>query len=251
MKVIAFDTEILERLGKNDPRFRTSEELTMTCFCMTDGTEQYVYITDDSVTKFLTPRLQGVTIVHDLNYLASRINQADLIISFNGNAFDLPLIYGNAPKISEALTARPHYDLLNAFGDVAFHRISLDNMAKALDLSGKTMSGDYAPKLWATAKRHLDFAELWRNRKPDARIRDMIACGIPSAHMLFKTVIDYCIADCQLTLDCFRKLALGDGILEYPDRSGNRRMVQLKMPDAFLNYSSEDVTDWLTKGGTI
>jgi len=90
---------------------------------------------------------------HNLSTLASLLEEAALVVSYNGISFDLPLLAG---VLERKVTIRRHCDLLEIIKEAGGRRYSLDEMALVNLPEGKGGSGKDAPPLYQAGR----FAEL-------------------------------------------------------------------------------------------
>lgn len=86
---------------------------------------------------------------HSLSALVRLLNSADLVISFNGKGFDLPVIEALA---EEYVSPRQHYDILDEIWRQLGRREKgwgLDAVARRVLNRGKEgLTGGHAPQLW-------------------------------------------------------------------------------------------------------
>lgn len=121
---------------------------------------------------FVIPEPGGDVEAEALKYIADRGARCDRLVTFNGRGFDLPVLGLRAmvhgvdwswwlakrhrfPGKAEGWGPVPaHVDLLDQLGDYGAARaISLDAVAQALGLPGKTQSGASVAALWAEGRR--------------------------------------------------------------------------------------------------
>jgi DEAD/DEAH box helicase domain-containing protein len=74
----------------------------------------------------------------ELSHLATLLLEAELVIGFNINKFDLPVL---APYLPYPISQVPTLDILDELVKALGHRVSLDSVAKATLGRGKTGSG--------------------------------------------------------------------------------------------------------------
>jgi len=163
MRKIVFDIEtrnLFQDVGSNDPK-----DLDISVVC--------VY---DSETGAYTSYLQ-----EDLPKLWPLIEKADMLITFNGDHFDIPLLgkYYNGD-----LTKIKSLDLMVEIKKVLGHRIKLDTIAEATLGRNKIGHG-------------LEAIAWWNEGKIDE-------------------IIKYCIEDVRITKDVY-DYAMKNGILKYKD----------------------------------
>jgi len=163
MRKIVFDIEtrnLFQDVGSNDPK-----DLDISVVC--------VY---DSETDAYTSYLQ-----EDLPKLWPLIEKADMLITFNGDHFDIPLLgkYYNGD-----LTKIKSLDLMVEIKKVLGHRIKLDTIAEATLGRNKIGHG-------------LEAIAWWNEGKIDE-------------------IIKYCIEDVRITKDVY-DYAMKNGILKYKD----------------------------------
>jgi DEAD/DEAH box helicase domain-containing protein len=172
MRKITFDIEtrnLFSDVGSNDP---TALDISVVCI-------------HDSETDELTSFLQ-----EDLKNLWPILEQADMLITWNGDHFDIPLLNkyysGDLSKIKSL-------DLMHEVQLSLGRRLKLDSVAEAT--LGKNKSG-----------HGLEAIEWWNNGEIDK-------------------IIKYCKQDVQLTKDLY-DYALSHNHLKYKDL-GNLKEIKL------------------------
>lgn len=172
MKKIVLDIETqntFAEVGKNDP---TALDLSIMCIYESD-TGKYSSYTIETLPA-LWPILEA----------------ADLIITYNGDHFDLPVLnkYYNGD-----LTKLRHVDLLKEIQKVIGRRVGLDSVAQATLDKGKSGNG-------------LEAITWWKKGE-------------------IQKIIDYCMKDVEVTKDVY-EYALKEQKLFYMDGK-EKRMVPL------------------------
>ena len=172
MRKITFDIEtrnLFSDVGSNDP---TALDISVVCI-------------HDSATDTLTSYVQ-----EDLKNLWPILEQADMLITWNGDHFDIPLLNkyysGNLSNIKSL-------DLMREVQLSLGRRLKLDSVAEAT--LGKNKSG-----------HGLEAIEWWNNGEIDK-------------------IIKYCKQDVQLTKDLY-DYALKNNHLKYKDL-GNLKEIKL------------------------
>jgi len=172
MRKITFDLETKNTFAdanSNDP-----VDLDMSVVCIHDSL-------DDSYKSFLEK---------DLKDLWPILEQADLLITFNGEHFDIPILNkyysGNLSKIK-------HIDLLKEVRNSLGRRLKLDSIASATLGINKSGNG-------------LDAIEWWNNGEIDK-------------------IIKYCIDDVRITKEVY-EYALKNNHLKFKD-NGTVREIKL------------------------
>lgn len=163
LRKIVFDIEtsnFFTDTGSNDPA-----SLDLACICIHDSdTDKYTSYTQENLK--------------DLWHI---LKKADLLIGFNSDHFDIPLLNkyyrGDLTKIKSV-------DLLKEVRKALGRRLKLDTLGAATLGRNKTADGASA-SIW------------WKNGE-------------------FQKVIDYCIEDVRLTKDLY-DYARGNGHLKYRD----------------------------------
>lgn len=85
--------------------------------------------------------------------LAKLLEEAGLVVSYNGRSFDVPLLEG---VLERGLEIRRHCDLLAIIERFCGRKWKLDEMAKANNCAGKNGHGGHAPQLYRDGR----FADL-------------------------------------------------------------------------------------------
>ncbi|MDE1975063.1 MAG: ribonuclease H-like domain-containing protein [Patescibacteria group bacterium] len=176
MRRITFDLEtknVFQDTGSNDPA-----SLDMSVVCIHDSA-------DDSYRSFLEQDLGGLWPI---------LEEADILISWNGDHFDIPILNkyypGDLSKIKSV-------DLMKEMQAVLGRRLKLDTVANATLGSAKSGNG-------------LDAIEWWKNGEVDKVIR-------------------YCIDDVRLTKELY-EYAIDNGHLKYRD-NGTIKELPLQTAD--------------------
>jgi hypothetical protein len=163
MRKITFDIEtsnIFTDVGSNNPA-----DLNLSVICI-----------HDSETDVCSGFFQD-----ELEKLWPTLEKADMLIGFNSDHFDIPLLQKYYPK---DLSAIKSLDLMKEVKEVLGHRIKLDSLAEAT--LGKKKSGN-----------GLDAIVWWRNGEKEK-------------------VKKYCIDDVKITKQLY-DYALKNGHLKYRD----------------------------------
>ncbi|MBP6858388.1 MAG: ribonuclease H-like domain-containing protein [Candidatus Pacebacteria bacterium] len=163
MRVITFDIEtknLFQDVGSNDPA-----DLDLSVLCIHDSL-------DGQFTSFL----EG-----DLNKLWPIIEQADALVTWNGDHFDIPLLNKYYPG---DLTKIKSIDLMKEVQLVLGRRLKLDTVGEAT--LGRNKSG-----------HGLDAIEWWKNGE-------------------IEKIIKYCIEDVRLTRDLY-DYAMENKCLKYKE----------------------------------
>jgi len=173
MRKIVFDIEtknIFQDVGSNDP---AALDISVVC----------VY---DSLTDSYTSYLEK-----DFGKLWPIFEHADMLIGFNSDHFDIPLLnkyyHGDLSKIKSV-------DILKEIHKALGRRVKLDNVAEAT--LGKNKSG-----------HGLEAITWWKQGE-------------------IQKIIDYCIDDVKITKEIY-EYALKNGSLKYKDFSGAVKEVKL------------------------
>lgn len=167
MRVITFDLEtknIFQDVGSNDPA-----DLDMSVICIHDSL-------DDSYKSFLENQLKDLWPI---------LEQADMLVTWNGDHFDIPIINKYYPG---DLSKIKSLDLMREVQLVLGRRLKLDTVAAAT--LGKNKSGN-----------GLEAIEWWKNGEIDK-------------------LIYYCIEDVRITRQLY-DYALANGCLKYKDFTGS------------------------------
>lgn len=163
MRIITFDLETqntFQDVGSND-----SVDLDISVACIHDSA-------DDQYKSFL---------VTELSKLWPIIEQADMLITWNGDHFDIPLLNKYYPG---ELTKIKSLDLMKEVQNSLGRRLKLDSVGEATLNRNKSGHG-------------LEAIEWWRKGE-------------------IEKLIEYCIEDVRLTKDLY-DFALKNGKLRYKD----------------------------------
>lgn len=163
MKKIVFDIEtrnIFQDVGSNDPK-----DLDISVVCL------YDYETD----KYMS------FLQEDFGKLWPILENADMLITFNGDHFDIPLLDKYYPG---DLTKIKSLDILKEVKKSLGFRLKLDSIATATLGTGKSGHG-------------LEAVTWWKNGE-------------------IEKLIKYCIDDVKVTKDVY-DYALKNGVLKYKD----------------------------------
>lgn len=175
MKKITFDVETknsFQEVGSNEPI-----DLDISVICIHDSeTNEYI--------SFLEK---------DFKKLWPIIERADMLITFNGNHFDIPLLGKYYPG---DLTKIKSLDLLSEIKNVLGRRIKLDTVAEATLGSRKGGNG-------------MDAITWWKNGEVDK-------------------IIKYCIEDVKITKSLY-DYAIENNKLKYRDWGINGEIKDIKL----------------------
>jgi DEAD/DEAH box helicase domain-containing protein len=163
MRVITFDLEtknMFQDVGTNNPA-----DLDMSVICIHDSL-------DDSYKSFLENQLRDLWPI---------LEQADMLVTWNGEHFDIPIINKYYPG---DLSKIKSLDLMKEVQLVLGRRLKLDTVAQAT--LGKNKSGN-----------GLEAIEWWSKGEIDK-------------------LIHYCIEDVRITRELY-DYALANGYLKYKD----------------------------------
>lgn len=171
MRKIVFDIEtknIFQDVGSNDPA-----DLDLSVICIYDSAT-------DSYSNYLEK---------DLKNLWPIIESADMLIGFNSDHFDIPLLnkyyHGDLSKIKSL-------DILKEVHAALGHRVKLDNIAEAT--LGKNKSG-----------HGLEAITWWKNGE-------------------IEKLIKYCTDDVKITKEIY-EYALKNGKLKYKDAGAIKEII--------------------------
>lgn len=169
MRVIVFDMEIAQSVKvKSDWDLARKGQLGVSCVCLYDSETQRPHVYDK----------------HTIEACMEHLATADLLVSYNGKAFDVPALEGYS---SLQLPPIPHYDILDEIWKSAGKKIKgyrLTEVGERTVGRGKSGSGEHAPVLHAQGR----WAEL----------------------------VDYCLGDVYLTKDVFNYI-IDNGCVIGPD----------------------------------
>lgn len=163
MRKIVFDietTNFFTDTGSNDPA-----SLTIACVC-----------THDSETDAYQSYFE-----QDLPKLWPILEKADLLIGYNSDHFDIPLLNKYYPG---NLTGIKSLDLMKEIQKVLGRRIKLDSVAEATLGKNKSADGKLANVWWRQGEK--------------------------------QKVVDYCIDDVRITKELYEHM-LKHGKVKYPD----------------------------------
>lgn len=170
MRQITFDLEtknIFQDVGSNDPT-----DLDVSVVCIHDSST-------DQFTSYFE---------NEFNKLWPIFEQADMLITWNGDHFDIPLLNKYYPG---DLTKIKSLDLMKEAQKVLGRRLKLDTVGEATLGKNKTGHG-------------LDAITWWRNGELDK-------------------LVSYCIEDVRLTRDLY-DYAIKNKHLKYKDLGGIREL---------------------------
>ncbi|OHA20812.1 MAG: hypothetical protein A2849_03435 [Candidatus Taylorbacteria bacterium RIFCSPHIGHO2_01_FULL_51_15] len=163
MRKITFDIEtanFFTDTGSNDPA-----SLTIACVCIHDSLT-------DSYTSYFE---------EDLPKLWPILEKTDLLIGYNSNHFDIPLLNKHYPG---NLTVIKSLDLMKEIQKVLGRRIKLDSIASATLGKNKSANGVLANVWWRQGEK--------------------------------QKVVEYCLDDVRITKELY-EYALKHGKVLYPD----------------------------------
>ena len=171
MRKIVFDIEtsnFFTDTGSNDPA-----SLSIACVCIHDSdTDRYSSFFEE-----------------DLNKLWPIFEKADLLIGYNSDHFDIPLLNKYYPG---DLTVIKSLDLMKEIQMVLGRRIGLDAVASATLGRNKSADGKLAIHWWRQGEK--------------------------------QKVVDYCVDDVKITKELYDH-ALKEGKVKYPDGKMLRELI--------------------------
>lgn len=147
MKTLTYDIELVEAIlnGRDAeqfeeeypgiiyvPSFSDTDKMHASCVCVLTLGERL-------------PRIYGQS---NLPELQKAFNEADLIVSYNGNGFDSRVLKANGVDVPQSKSV----DLLAEIYRAGSRRFSLDAMAQVNLGRGKTDNGALAPIKWQQGK---------------------------------------------------------------------------------------------------
>ena len=184
MRKIVFDietTNFFTDTGSNDPA-----SLTIACVC-----------THDSETDAYASYYEG-----DLPKLWPILERADVLIGYNSDHFDIPLLNKYYPG---NLTGIKSLDLMKEIQKVLGRRIKLDSVAEATLGKNKSADGKMANVWWRQGEK--------------------------------QKVVDYCIDDVRITKELYEYM-LKHGKVKYPD---GKMIRELLLDTSAWNTKNETV----------
>jgi DNA polymerase elongation subunit (family B) len=142
---------------------------------------------------------------HQLGEMISVFEQASIIIGFNHDHFDMPVLQ---PYYPGDVTHFKTFDILTDVKNIVGRRISLDNLVQATLGEGKSGHG-------------LQAIQFFREGKMDELKK-------------------YCLDDVRLTKELF-EYGVANGKIYYPDQFGNgeKRVIHVKW-ESYMNYKGVD-----------
>ncbi|MDB5259551.1 MAG: box helicase protein box helicase protein [Candidatus Taylorbacteria bacterium] len=202
MRKITFDIEtrdLFQDVGSNDPA-----ALTISVVCIHDSAA------DDGTGKAPAEAGSGYSsyLVEDLPKLWPIMEQADMLITFNGDHFDIPLLN---KYYTGDLTKVKSLDLMAEVKKSLGRRIKLDTLAEAT--LGRNKSG-----------HGLEAIAWWKSGEIDK-------------------IIKYCLEDVKITKELY-EYALKNKHLKYKDLGA---IVVPGKPNANIRDIKLDTTHWETK----
>lgn len=162
MRYIVFDLEtqnIFQDVGSNDP---TDLDISVGSFY------------DSETDKYTTVAIDELQTVWPL------LEQADALVGFNSNHFDIPLLNKYYPG---DLTCIKSIDLLEEIKNSLGRRIRLDNVAEATVKAKKSANGLQAVRWWKEGK----VEEIKKYCEQDVRVtKDVFYYALKNNHVKFK-----------------------------------------------------------------
>lgn len=129
---------------------------------------------------------------NDLDRLGDELIRADLVVGWNHEQFDYPVLQPHVfPTLSEQTI---NLDMMLAMQEIVGFRLKLDSVASATLGAGKTADG-------------LDALRWWKEHKRTGEIEPLMK------------IAEYCVHDVKVTR-LVHEYALAHGHLRYDDRNG-------------------------------
>jgi DEAD/DEAH box helicase domain-containing protein len=162
MRYVVFDLETqntFSDVGSNDPK-----DLSISVGCVYDsGTDEYMVVSVDEIHK-----------------LWPIIEQAEVLVGYNSDHFDIPLLNKYYPG---DLTKIKSIDLLSAIKDSLGKRLRLDTIAQATIGAKKSGNGLMAIKWW----REGDIASIKKYCKQDVKVtKEIFEYALANQKVLYK-----------------------------------------------------------------
>lgn len=230
-RILTLDCEIVEHLKPKDRCWKKPEQLTISCLGLVWQAKA------EKLPCWWVGDEDAREIIRDDHYVDKSevqhyLDTADLVVSFNGERFDFPLMKGAGFDMTHAREVS--YDIMVAFVSAAGHRISLDALAKSLVGRGKTGTGSLAPQLWRSACQLVDLVETERCLHKDGVHNSYSLAWQEGAKYLYQAVIHYCLDDVVLTCEIFDRLVDWNGEVTYfSSKFRADTTVILDLPDGF------------------
>ncbi len=162
MRFVVFDLETqntFSDVGSNDPK-----DLSISVGCVYDSkTDEYTVVSVDEIHK-----------------LWPIIEQAEVLVGYNSDHFDIPLLNKYYPG---DLTKIKSIDLLAAIKDSLGKRLRLDTIAQATIGAKKSANGLMAIKWW----REGDIASIKKYCKQDVKVtKEIFEYALANQKVLYK-----------------------------------------------------------------
>jgi DEAD/DEAH box helicase domain-containing protein len=162
MRYVVFDLETqntFNDVGSNDPR-----DLSISVGCAYDSeTDTYTTV-----------------VIDDLKQLWPVIERADVLVGYNSNHFDIPLLNKYYPG---DLTKMKSIDLLASIRDSLGKRLRLDSVAQATIGAKKSGNGLMAIKWW----REGDIASIKKYCKQDVKVtKELFEYALANKKVFYK-----------------------------------------------------------------
>ncbi|MGB9521241.1 MAG: ribonuclease H-like domain-containing protein [Anaerolineales bacterium] len=201
-KYLALDIEIAKLIPFGQDEWWNYRPLGITCAATYDGSTAPRLWSGKTTNRNVAPFMQVQEVIELVNYLQEAVEQGYTILTWNGLAFDIPVIADESGlwQTCRAL-ARSHCDMMFHIFCLRGHTLGLDKAAKGMGLRGKPsgMSGELAPRYWAEGK--------------------------------WAIVLDYVAQDARTTYDLAVKVEQ-QGVLKWAsERSGNQ---EIPLPDGWF-----------------
>lgn len=181
MRQVFFDVETKRTFGAVGGNFPEKLGISFVGVCVRDGTSG-----KGEMLGFFE---------EDIPKLFPLFEQADVIIGYNSDHFDLPVLQ---PYYSDDIFKFPHLDLMARFKDATGHRIKLDSIAQETLGTGKSGDG-------------LDAIKYYETRQ-------------------FELLKEYCLQDVAITRDIYDH-GLHRGFLRYKNKWN--RLIETKIDFSF------------------
>ncbi len=201
-KYLALDIEIAKLVPFGQGDWWNFRPLGITCAATYTGDSAPRLWSGKSANGNVAPFMQAEEVTELVNYLQEAVRQGFTILTWNGLAFDIPVIADESGLWQTCRElAYTHCDMMFHIYCLRGHPLGLDKAAKGMGLRGKPsgMSGELAPRYWAEGK--------------------------------WAIVLDYVAQDARTTYDLAIKVEQ-EGVLRWvSDRWG---IQQIPLPDGWL-----------------
>lgn len=220
MTILTLDIETEYWSDEVDGKFDNAEAFGIAVMVMrvSDGKRDDTYVYAPHVPQHTLPG--GYRYINE--GVDALIDEADVVVTFNGEAFDFRVMEGAG--IDTAAATTKSFDIFTKLRDASGDWMGLDKLSAYVLGARKVLDGRKAVQFWRAGRCLLE--AKW----PDMRFQTPLthSARISVSKACFDEVIRYCIDDVDKTYRLYQHIIDNNGWLEYKNKKGVIRKVNVQ-----------------------